>query len=483
MKYEKYGIAHDRGGYCLFHSEDLDWKQENKFSEIISSIAQNEIENEGTRNIDFEGVIFDDSINNLLLVDFKNKNLVLENSIINANIAVKKQDYKNAVSFKNANIKGNLSFADTSFNGIDFSEMKLHGDFYLTRANSKSYFYLDDANISGGLIFFNNTFNHVFSLNDGKVNTDPTFLRHTHFSACKFLNQVDFVNTYFKKAFVFNECTITDRVYFDNTVFDCDSYSPVFGAVHFSHNIVTSSGGMKFIGRSDIKLFDQAIEVVFESNQIDGEVLFENCNLQKVADTYRTKLVAESKQTDSKIFIGRGCLKYRNQSPIRTVPVNVDNQNLVIDLCNTFSKFFSRSIGYNLGLEIIEKTDNDLKYFYFSDEPVEYETFLENLNASEINMWSLIRIDKQAINGQYVVASGLTDKLINTTDTIIDLAGIILKIASRIPLLKLTSTEINNILSAANFAGKKLIDSSSISVINVHQNILLGIGNVQSVKI
>jgi hypothetical protein len=483
MKYKDHDIVHDVEGNCIFHSKDIEWKKENKFGELLLKIAQHEIGKNSVRNVEFESAVFDSSINELLTLDFKNKILHLDNCEVISKVSIKNHHYQNAVSFKNTSIHGDISFSDASFNGVDFSETTVHGDFYLTRVTSKSYFYLDDSKIDGGLIFYNNVFNHVFSLNGAKVNIDPGRLRHSHFSTCIFQNQTDFVGTHFKKAFVFNECTINDRVYFDNTLFECDAYSPIFGAVHFSHNTISNSGVLKFIGKEDAKLFDQAVEVVFDNNQIEGEALFENCNLQRIADNYRTKLVDDSRKPGSKILIGKGCLKYRNQSPIRLVSVNTDNQNLVIDLCNTFSKFFSRSNGYNLGLEITERTSAHIKYFYFSDEPIDYEAFISNLSESEINMWSLVRIDKQAISGQYQHNNSLSDKVITTTDTIIDLAGVILKILARIPLLRLSSDEVNNLLNSAHSSGNKVIDNSSISVINVQQTVLLGIGNVQSAKL
>ena len=93
------------------------------------------------------------------------------------------------------------------------------------------------------------------------------------------------------------------------------------------------------------------------------------------------------------------------------------------------------------------------------------------------------RIRNQEISHSPEASPSISNRLINTTDTLIDLAGVILKILSRIPVFKLSTKEVNRILNASNISEKERIDYQSIKVLNINQKILLGIGNQQSTQI
>ena len=135
----------------------------------------------------------------------------------------------------------------------------------------------------------------------------------------------------------------------------------------------------------------------------------------------------------------------------------------------TFSKFFSNTQGYHLGLEFVERNEAYLSYFYFSDEPISKDEFIERIFEGEIQMWNLIRIRNQEISHSPEASPSISNRLINTTDTLIDLAGVILKILSRIPVFKLSTKEVNRILNASNISEKERIDYQSIKVLNINQ--------------
>lgn len=476
-------LPRDIEGFCIFHSPNLVWKKSNGFREYILRLAQSYISNKGLHFADFGGIVFDSCINELIEIDFKNKNLALDNCIIHSDVRVENKIFEGSLSLKGSIIHGKMSFLKTTVDGVDLKGIIIKGFLELKDVHSKSYFYLEKANIHGALLFLKATFAHAFSVREAKINSDLNFPEHTHINNVQFLMDADFTDTHFKNAFVLTNTVVGNKMVFDNTLFECDLFSPIFSAIHISYITIENSGSIRFQGNEKAKIFDISSDVVIEQIDIKGELIFEYCNLQKLEIISRQALIRESKKENPKVRIGRGCLKYKNQSPIRTVIVNEANQNLVIDLCNTFSKFFKSSTGFNLGLEITERTDTQIKYFYFSDEPISYETFLKRLQAEKINMWSLVKIDNQVIVKNEKKTDSISNTLVSTTDTVIDLIAIILKIIARVPVLRLSHKEINNILNSSSVSGAKVIDYTAISEININQNILLGIGNTQSNKL
>lgn len=471
----------DSEGYCWFHSFDYEWKKSVDFKLIFQNFINYHREDTGIRFLDFSQAIFGNSINDLLNMNIGDLGLMFNNCIINSTIKLRDLKFESTLSFKSAKVNGDFSITNGYTNGLDLNSCTIKGNMFLTGHLLNSYFNLNDGSISGGLSFTNCQFEQLLSGDGLSTNGDGAFKRMSQIANCTFNNQVTFRNAVIRKSLIFIDSIINGRISFLSTNFKCDFSSPTYASVHFSNNTLTSTGSITFKGKPGEQIFSESIDVVISKNKGQGIISFEHANLQKIDKENRKLLVQESLKADSSILIGANCLKYFNQSPIREIRINKDLQNLATDICNTFIKYFSSTSGFNLGIEITERTDSYIKYFYFSDEPIHNEEFLKKLKEEELNMWSLVHLEKQEINISENTKVSPRNKILGTTDTLVDLAGILIKIASRIPLLKFNKKEIQTILNSASLdPNSNSIDASNISSLNINQTILLGVGNSQT---
>lgn len=475
--------SRDGSGNCWFHSSDFEWKKKIDGVKLINDYLSFYEKNEGHRYMDFSGAYFDESINYLLSSDIDGYNIVFDNCIISSPVKVRNKKYECTLSFKSVICMGDFSFRDVEFDGVDLSGIEIRGHLFLTNTTSKSYFYLENACLFGGLLLTKAKFNHILSLDNTTLNSDSTFRRTTFVNNCEFNNQVTFRDTIINRSFVMNEGVINGRFLFENTRFSCDLTTPIFASVQFSNVVIADNASVDFIGKELLKIFDESLDVVFNDNVIRGDLSFEYANLQKVDREYRKKLIDKSLEPASKVYIGPGCLKYFNQTPIRTVRVNKLNQNLVQDICNTFSKYFSSSTNYTLGVEIVERNEKEIKYFYYSDEAISNSTFIEMLKEEEFNMWALLYVGDQLIE-RSTKKKSLRDKALAGTDIVIDLASILLKVTARIAMLNFDKNEIQNILNSASLdSNSNSIKVNEIKHLKINQTIILGLGNSQNVEI
>lgn len=472
----------DSSDNCWFHSTDMDWKKRVDAKAIIDDYINSYLSLD-LNYLDLSTVEFDDSINYVLTQVGGNYNVNFENCTFHTGMKLKDFEFNSALSFRNAKFLSDVSFSNVKFDGADLRNTEICGNLFLSKSINKSYFYLENANVHGGLIFTKVAFHHMALFDEITTNSNPTILRTTTINNCIFSNQASFTEARINRSFVFINNEINGQVSFERTAFDCDMSSPVFAAVQVSNNSIREPGKMSFKGRDLEKIFSTAKDVVFLDNDIEGELRFENADLQKVDRLYRKNLVEESIRENANVIIGPGCLKYFNQTPIREVFVNKHNQNLVQDICNTFAKYFRSESSYSLGVEIVERTPTSIKYFYFTDEPIAYEEFVEDLRLHEYNMWALIKLNDQTIQANTKPTDlGVRDKILQASDVLVDLVGIVLKAATRASLLKLDRAEMQRILNSASLDPNiNSIEASHINTLNVNQVVLLGIGNSQEV--
>ena len=97
-------------------------------------------------------------------------------------------------------------------------------------------------------------------------------------------------------------------------------------------------------------------------------------------------------------------------------------------------------------------------------------------------MWSLVNVKSNMVQ---VIPSkeSFPDKVIGATDTIINLAALILKISTRLPLLKINKEELSSLIQSTSFGPTPSIENTTFENLHIHQTVVLGIGNSQEVKL
>ena len=125
-----------------------------------------------------------------------------------------------------------------------------------------------------------------------------------------------------------------------------------------------------------------------------GTVRFENVNINRIAGRDREQLARLAKS--GRVEIGPGCIKYRFQTGVRTVFAHPENAPLILELCQTFTNYFAALNGLDLGFEVVERDTSKISFFYFTDEDISEEEFLERLASTERRLWNLLSTDPYA---------------------------------------------------------------------------------------
>jgi uncharacterized protein YjbI with pentapeptide repeats len=404
-------LIYDSNGYCLFHSKDMTWKRESGFAKSLTEFVQLQIEDSATRYIDLSEAILDESINELWDLNFNTKKLKLDACEIQAPMRIEDVNFDNALSFKNTLVFGDLSIKNTQLNGIDLAGIELKGGIFVNNVVSKSYFHLDQSNIGGSLNFNAVIFQNLLSVFDSTINIDPNYQRYTLIDDCTFCDMVEFRGSTIKNAFVFKNSTIHNDFIFHGIDFQCTASNPNNSAVHISKNSILKEASLRFVGLPDAKIFDHSVDVTLTFNEINGDLFFENCNLNKIHSDYRYKLIEASLDNTSGVIIGDGCLKYRVQSPIKTIPSDDVTDNIIRELSTSFANYFIASNGFNLGVEFVSKQINEIKLFYYTDENIDQAEFERRLQLTEEAYWKFSMAGNAPASEKQVI--GLIDTYIS----------------------------------------------------------------------
>ena len=269
--------------------------------------------------------------------------------------------------FNNSNIR-ELVINSANFNdSVIFSDCYVLESFEIKNSNFYSYTLFDNININA------DSANGKFIY----IGQDSSFNENLDFSGATFNGQLVFRDVKLKHADFVNIKTLESPDY-SNIVYESVSFFSV---------TVMEFGKVNFKGTTNLKLFNQG--VIFQNFKVDGLVEFENVDFQKIAPASRKDLINQSK--GGNIIIGGGCLKYRHQTDIISHITGSLTQKLIEDMTNTYINFFTKHNGLNLGFEIVEKTPQKIAYFYFSDEDITNEEFMQYLRYTEQDMWLLTK--------------------------------------------------------------------------------------------
>jgi uncharacterized protein YjbI with pentapeptide repeats len=396
------------------------------------------------------------------------KRLVFENVKLNHGIMADKTVFENGIKFKDCIIRS-MFMNNVQMNGFfHLQNIKFNSPVSFTGGNFKFGFGIDKCHF-GHMTYFDQ-----INVDVERINFDFTIIKDTEFD-----DLLDFNNSKFNSLLVFDNVKFNGQADFTeiqltNENFDRSMYS----ALNFRPIEVTSNGILKFIGTEQVKLFNN--DVRFYNEVINGKIEFEYVNYNKINPDAKNRFAQLLRE--DKIVIGRGCLKYRHETPKKRVYIGSESQNLVTELSNTFVQFFKHKNGLNLGVEVRDKYEEYIDIVYFTDENISYSEFESMLQVSEIQMWQLVKINQQNLIAESPEIS-FPNKILAGSDTIINLMGTILKILTRIPLGKISKDELNSLMTTTSFSPNNQIGTEQVKSIYSNQIVLFGIGNTQITKL
>ncbi|HYJ80101.1 MAG TPA: CHAT domain-containing protein, partial [Longimicrobiaceae bacterium] len=294
-----------------------------------------------------------------------------------------------------------------------------------------------------------------------------------HFERARFEDSTDFTGARFRCHAVFSDIVFTGVTDFIDTSFELVTSAAryVGAAVEFNRITVASTGLVTFLSSDPAKkLFDHDVSMTFTEDTA-GVVRFENVNLAHFTPAARARLMEMARA--GTVEIGPGCIKYRLQTEVRTVPVEPENAGLVVELCQTFTSYFTASHGLNLGFEIVARDRAKISFFYFSDEDIPYAVFLERLAQTEGSLWNLLSVGSPAqllalaVRGQTIEARG-ESVLINAVDGLSALLGTFIRVGARIALGRWQAADTFALLGAIQFHG----DGAELRAASLHRTLV-----------
>ena len=469
-------LPFDNMGICLFHSKDNDFKNSHPYHSILEKLIQIVIKN--------------DKALKFIEVDFGNLGLDLKDIT-----------FTHFLTFKHCKFPKGLSFENVSFNEsiLEIYDCKIDKKLEVINCEIDTINLFSSkvkevvvigTNFGGGsALFHNNTFFEDFKI------SNSYFDNALSFRGSQFLTDAE---GYYGeiKNFSFKDSTCQGAVEFTDVQFNGSVYLEElklkFGAkfidTHFSYNRPLFIENIK-IGKKGIlqfrafnekaRLFNSEVQIKINEVDIEGKIQFENVNFNNIAQ--HDKLILLELNKKGKVDIGKGCIKYRHQTEKIKIELDEHNHKLALELAQTFIGFFKISTNNNIGVEIVERTESYLQLFYFTDADISYKEFIDSLSDCENKIWKIIKVEKQAISSNHHQLSKI-DKLLIASDTIINLTSIILKIASRIPLGKISKTELVSLFNTISFNENSSIPLEGITTLNINQNIIFGMNNSQTVK-
>jgi len=440
----------DNNGFCLFHSNDLEWKIANNFNQRFSTLLQLLDLYKKERNTDgfsyqFNGFIF---VGGETLIKIFGKSEIA-NAILIKDLQGKKIDFRNAVFINDVFIE-NLSFDNASFDYAvfkgtsNFTSIKFKSS-YFCNSVFENNFHCKFVDFFQEVLFSNALFNKKFTIERSNFSdisdfSDVQFNGLTKFIDIVFKSQVKFSNTFFRNIVIFNKIKIESIVDFIETEFEFSEDVSYISSVQFEEINITQSGLLFFKGKSpQYDMIKGDVQFSFIDG-FEGKVKFENFNLNKIAPFWKLKLLELEKL--EKVEIGKGCRKYYCQTEIFKIATSTSNQDLIIDIVKVFCNYFKIEQSYILGVEIIKRTASEIHYFYFTDEVISEIDFNNKIKRNEIDLWNtLVNLTEKA---QKVIST----ENIGLIDCLLDLSNWWKKIGIRIVKNQLNPTDLTKIANS-----------------------------------
>lgn len=461
----------DGDGSCIFHSKDLEWKRANDFKMHFQKLLEILEADEMIRDYDFAEFQFvgdtrgsspsaPQHVFNIADSVCKQQAYFIS-AVFHDAIDIKDTNFKNGVRFDNAAFYHDISFRNVSFQGSTFSNTIFQRKVRFSNVEFLTYALFENGNFTG------NTAGYVVKFEDCQFEGITDFSGiifnpdgkecSMGFHNVQFENVTDFKNAEFHNQIVFADVSFASMTEFTDALFGTASSSARYRgvAVEFNRIEVLGEAVLRFNSLDPLsKLFNHDVQISFK-NAPKGLIQFENVNYKNLTSQSQERLAKYIKSGN--VEIGSGCIKYRFQTEIRTIEISQGNAPLILELCQTFTNYFTASNAVNLGFEVVERDKNKVSFFYFTDENISEDDFLKRLAKTEQELWSLLATIPKG--EQYIALTedtsktpqAVRDHFINVVDGISALLGTFFRVGTRISCGSWTTKDTEALLSSVRF--------------------------------
>jgi uncharacterized protein YjbI with pentapeptide repeats len=452
----------DPHGLCIFHSRELAWKRDEGFDAHFRRLMTFLDEDESLQTYDFAEFVFvgesqaGGSRFHVCGVTFRQAACFTGASFIDA-VTFTDVVFARGAAFDQANFSQDVTFENGTIRGSDFSHATVAARLFFKKVHFRDYALFSGARFSGSttgtVVRFEDTeFEGISDFSNASFSLGTE--SGVGFWRVQFLDFVNFHGTRFDCHVEFDEVSFGYQTEFTDTVFDSVGSSARYrgSAVEFNRIEVPAEALLTFQSTdARNRLFKYDVQMSFKEEPA-GTIRFENVNFSKISPDTRARLLQLSKM--GRVEIGSGCIKYRYQTPIRTISMSEGNQALIVEICQTFTNYFTKSNGLNLGFEVVERHPSRISFFYFTDEDITEATFIQRLAETERRLWSLLsaRSGRQlrAVESSAALTAS-ENVVINAIDGLSALMGTFFRVGARIFLGAWTAADTRALLTAIGF--------------------------------
>lgn len=458
----------DDRGDCIFHSREVAWKRDNDFEGHFLQLVGLLVADTAAKYYDFAEFVFvgggatgSSGPHKVHIADtvFLQQAYFTAASFLDS-LTLEAINFRDGASFCQATFAGDLKVTNARFGGLDLTGAEFRRLVFFTKVELVSFALFGKARFTGTAA------GHVVKFEDSRFDAITDFSGATfvlgdestvEFRRTRFEESADFKGTRFHCQVIFSDVSFAGVTEFIDTSFGTVGSSARYrgSPVEFNRIEVTASAVLRFESTDpQQKLFNHDVQLSFKEAPA-GLICFQNVNFSNISAASRERLTHFARL--GKVEIGSGCIKYRFQTPIKKISVSDGNTPLILEICQTFTNYFTARNGLNLGLEVVERNSTEVHFFYFTDEDISEAIFRERLAVTEQHLWSLlsVRSDDQlpALDTSATLArsAGKESAVINAVDGVTAMFSIFFRAGIRIALQKWKEVDTRALLGAIRF--------------------------------
>lgn len=431
----------DSRGACIFHSQDIEWKRKNDFSARFLQLVRLLDSQGAVSDYDFVEFIFvgnearkesRSQVHTLHLRDltFRKQAYFIGASFLDS-FTLEDVNFQGGANFVGTTFTGDLRIEKTRFNGLDFTRAKFTRAASFVKVEYLNFALFGKAQFTGStgggytVRFEDSRFEGITDFSDVAFALGDE--ESVGFLTVQFEDSTDFTGTQFNCQVVFRDVSFASATDFIDTSFDTIRSSARYrgAAVEFNQIEVKAKAVLTFMSTDpQNKMFNHDVQISFKEDPT-GIIRFENVNFDRIIKGSKDRLTRLAKS--GRVEIGSGCIKYRFQTDVRTIAITQGNAPLIIEICQTFTNYFTVSNGLNLGFEIVERDKEKVSFFYFTDEDISEVDFLQRLAETDRSLWNLLSISSGdqllALEGPSGTTIGRERAVINSGDQLLAIQG------------------------------------------------------------
>lgn len=443
----------DSDGKCIFHSSNSKWKQENDFVGYLKKYVNYHRENE--LEIDLREVYFIASTGNTVinyLDTISGANLEGSTflSIIEMNAKNRKIIIPEKLALSNCTFHQDVIFKNCTFKKeVELSNSRMVNDFGILNLQfencsfEKTFDFIDFSDFSFHLSIFNCKFRAAVLFED----------------LYKEDNDFDIMGNHFYEDFTFKSSDINTLVInFSDNFFGSDSE---FQDVAFRGITLFNQPKVKtkliFTGTTERKIFYGNTQFETDPDAIEGQIVFQQVNLMLIEanDLEQIRKLEKIGEGEiKKVVIGAGCIKYRWQSPVKTLKVGMKNAFIIEEFVRTFTIFLSNNYQKVIGIDVIERSSSEITFFYFSDEYSEADQINDLLFEGREEFFRIIS-NQPPSNTQSIAQTDL----LNNFQTKLSQNASIIKILSEMQQQNWNLSDTQALLDSFAFEGEAVLSA------------------------